>query len=98
MKTGLKILLPIVASLLPGLAAAADKPEQLYVRCVQNELSALGMSGISQTGKVDRATKAAAEAVRAQYPNARGLALLPKLNDASAVSWCREIATVKPAL
>ena len=56
------------------------------------------MSGIPQTGKADRATRAAAEAVRAQYPNAHGLALLPKLDEFSAVSWCREIATVKPAL
>ena len=56
------------------------------------------MSGVKVTGRVDGASRAAAEALQAQYPNAKGLAMLPKLSKGSAVGWCREIAVVKPSV
>lgn len=98
MKKHLEILLAAIVAIGPAAASASELPEVPYVRCVQSELQALGMSGVKVTGRVDGPSRAAAAAFQAQYLNAKGLALLPKLNKGSAVGWCREIAVVKPAV
>lgn len=83
-----------------GLALPAGRAaaQQAYVTCVQSQLAALGYSGIKVSGKVDGASAAAVEALRAKNAGNRGMALIPKLNEATAVSWCREIGTLNPGL
>lgn len=98
MHKGMRILAVLAVSLLPGLPQAAEQWEKDQIACIQNQLATLGISGVSPTGKINGATKAGTEAIRAQYPSAAGLALLPKLSGVSAVGWCREIAALQPAL
>lgn len=87
----------IAMSLLSCTTAQAGM-EEPYVQCVQQQLSAMGVSGVSVTGKINSATKAGIEAVRQRHPEAARLAALPRLSDYTAVSWCREMAALKPAL
>lgn len=94
----LRFLLPLVLSGFAAPVAAAEPPQQAYIRCVQSELSALGASGVAVSGKLNGATKSAALAVQKQHGSNRGVALLPRLSDTSAVSWCRELAVLKPGL
>lgn len=77
---------------------AAEPPQAPYVRCVQNELAALGIAEIAVTGRLNRSTKSAAHSVQAANSGKPHLALLPKLSETSAASWCRELASLKPGL
>ncbi|MCB1343655.1 MAG: hypothetical protein KDK24_21815 [Pseudooceanicola sp.] len=88
----------IVAVSLLGLLATVGtvSSQAAYVTCVQAQLAAMGHSAVKATGKADAASVAAAEAVRAQYAGRKGIALIPRLNDDTAVSWCREIGALGP--
>lgn len=94
----LKLLGAILIPLSQLVFHASAKADEAYVNCVQNELSAMGVSGIPMTGKINSATKTAIEVLRGQYASVAAIAVLPRLSEQSAVSWCREIAALKPAL
>ncbi|WP_421054693.1 hypothetical protein [Leisingera sp. D0M16] len=65
---------------------------------MQNQLAAMGVNGVSVTGRLSGATRQGAEALRQQNPQAQGLAMLPRLTEKSAVGWCREIGALQPGL
>lgn len=88
------LLIPFFQLIFPDSAKADDA----YVVCIQKELSAMGISGVSVTGKINAATKSGTEALRGKYASVAGIAVLPRLSQQSAVSWCREIAALKPSL
>lgn len=97
MKPIVRLLGAFAISLFSGLTAQAGM-EEPYVRCVQQQLSALGLSDVAVTGRINSATKAGVDTVRRQFGDATNLAALPRLSTDSAVSWCREIGALKPGL
>lgn len=74
--------------------AFAAREGQEYVVCVQKQLAALGVAAVSPNGSINSATRSGAEAIRAKYPTRAGIALLPRMSEKSAVSWCREIGAL----
>ncbi|EBA15829.1 hypothetical protein RSK20926_14399 [Roseobacter sp. SK209-2-6] len=79
-------------------AVAAEPQQKEYVTCVQNQLRSLGQANVSVTGRLDSATKTATNAVLEQGSETKGLTLLPRITNKTAVSWCRELAALRPAL
>ncbi len=69
-----------------------------YIVCVQSQLAALGYSGVTPTGTANAATRNAVAGFQQQNSGRHAIALIPPLTHKTAVSWCREIGAVKPAL
>lgn len=98
MSLGLRLFRASTFLFLSAFAPTLANAENEYATCIQKELSALGIAGVPVTGKLDRATKSGTEALRAAYPTVPLIANLPRVSEQSAVSWCREIAALKPSL
>lgn len=97
MRSRFHFLLPLVLSALAAPLLAAEPPQAPYIRCVQNELAALG-AAVPVTGRLNRATKTAAQTMQKRFASSAHMALLPKLSEIPAASWCRELASLKPEL
>ncbi len=84
---GLNRLHGLLISVLLGLAGAAAADD--YVRCVQEQLAALGYSPGAADGDVGPKTRAAVQALRKQRDQALWLRAMPGIEAKSARKWCR---------
>ena len=88
----------VLAAILIWAWAGAADARNPYVECVQNQLTAAGYDPGPVDGLMGRQTRAAWSELAKTLPDSERITLLPRLNTASAIHWCREIGQHKPEL
>ena len=88
----------VAAGTLTAVSASAALAEQPGIRCVQNQLNALGFNLGVPDGTIGQRTRAAAEQYRAWMAGGAGEAgwSQPALTALNGQAWCEEIAQAHP--